>query len=766
MPARQIGSSPINKGTAGFPEDPIANETMTAQVTYKVHGLDCADEVAVLRNQLDGRAGILAVDFDILEARMTVEYDKERISPESIEAAVASTGMKAIPWEENAKEKGASFWQRRGHLIMTSASGASLLGGFISHSILHGSFFHALVAGGAEEHAFPLASLLLYVCSIITGAWFVVPKALRAARRFQPDMNLLMTIAIAGAVAIGEWLEAATVAFLFALALFLERWSVGRARRAVTAMMDLSPVTARYVSPESGVILEKRVEEVPVGASVLVRPGEKVPLDGVVVAGSSRVNQAPITGESAPVSKKPGDQVFAGTINEDGALTFRATKRAGDTTLARVIHLVQEARSRRAPSERWVDKFARYYTPIMMAVALCMVLLPPLFFGGSWAKWLYRGLVTLVIACPCALVISTPVSIVSALTAAARNGVLIKGGMFLEAPSRLRGLALDKTGTLTYGRPEVQEVIPLNGHSREELLEIAATLEANSEHPLANAILRIAKAEGISLRHAKDFRAIKGKGASANIDGRPFWIGSHRLMHEMGEETPEIHDKAEQLARAGSSIVALGNDEHVCGLITIADGVREGARETVREVRKLGVQRIVMLTGDNEGTARIVAGKTGVDSFMAELLPEGKVEAVQALVRDLGVVAMVGDGVNDAPALAAASFGIAMGAAGTDAAIESADIALMSDDLSKLPWLIKHSRHTLRIIKQNIAFAIGVKLLFMIFAVLGIVTLWMAIAADTGASLLVISNGMRLLGARHRCLRALSPAKASPSRHN
>jgi len=722
----------------------MAKKTTAVQAIYKVDGLDCAEEAAALRKPLEGRAGIMAVDFDLLDARMTVTYEPERVSAEVIVAAIASTGMKAVLWEERAEEKRASLWRRHGRLIMTCISGAALLAGLLSHWLLHGSLLHALSSGGGKGHVFPLASILFYICSIISGVWFVAPRAVHAARKLRPDMNLLMTTAIVGAVAIGEWFEASAVAFLFGLALLLEHWSIDRARRAVTALMDLSPATARYISPEDGAILETRVEEVRVGAVILVRPGERIPLDGEVTKGFSTVNQAPITGESAPVSKEPGDEVFAGTINEDGALEFRVTKPARDTTLARVIHLVQEARSRRAPSERWVDRFARYYTPTMMAVAVCIVLLPPIFFAASWAMWLYRGLVMLVIACPCALVISTPVSIVCGLTAAARSGVLIKGGMFLEAPARLQALALDKTGTLTHGRPEVQEVVPLKGHSAGELLEIAATLEANSEHPLARAILHRAEAEGITPRLAENFQAIKGKGARANIEGRPFWIGSHRLLHEIGGETPEVHEKAEELGQAGYSVVALGNDQHVCGLIAIGDGVREKARETVERIRKLGVQRIVMLTGDNEDTARAVAQKTGVDSFMAELLPEDKVEAVQSLVREFDAAAMVGDGVNDAPAMAVATFGIAMGAAGTDAAIETADIALMSDDLTRLPWLIAHSRHTLGVIKQNIAFALGVKLFFMALAVLGLATLWM------GASLLVTSNGMRLLGARPR----------------
>jgi len=720
---------------------------MVEKNTYKVYGLDCADEMAILKQELADKAGILGMDFDLLNAKMTVTYDSAEIVPETILNLINKTGMNAVPWELRTKQESGSLWKHHGRLIMASVSGALLVCGFLTHWIQHSSIVDAFAAGdGGQEHIFPLPSILFYIGSIISGAWFIIPKAIQSAKRLRPDMNLLMTVAVIGAIAINEWFEAATVSFLFALALLLEHWSVGRARRAISALMDLSPMIARYICPEDGDILEKPVEEVPVEVTVLVRPGEKIPLDGEVVKGFSTVNQAPITGESIPVPKKAGDEVFAGTINEDGALEIKVTKPAKDTTLAKIIHMVEEAQSRRAPSEQWVEKFARYYTPVMLLLAMAIVILPPLLFSADWSEWLYRGLVILVIACPCALVISTPVSIVSGLTAAARNGVLIKGGMYLETASRLRALCLDKTGTLTYGHPEVQEVVPFNGHTSKELLEIASALEANSEHPLARAVLRKAEAEGIITGSADNFQAIKGKGAEAKIDGQLFWIGSHRLMDEMGQETQEVHNKAEDLEDAGHSVISIGNDQHVCGLISVADGVRENAQATVQAIKQAGVRKVIMLTGDNTGSAADVAKVTGVDKFQAELLPEDKVQAVESLVREFHHVAMVGDGVNDAPAMAVASLGIAMGAMGTDAAIETADIALMSDDLSKLPWLIKHSRRTLRTIKQNITFALGLKLIFIILALLNIATLWMAIAADMGASLLVIFNGLKLLG--------------------
>lgn len=718
---------------------------MQQKTDFRVKGLDCAEEVAILRREVGGLPGVINMEFDVVNARMSVKYDAEAIGPERMVAAIDATGMKATPWEQRLEDAPESFWTRRGRLIMVLLSGGLLLAGFGAHWLLHGSIVDAFVSGQDEEHLFPLLSILLYAAASLTGAWCIVPKAWYSARRLRPDMNLLMVVAIAGAMVIGEWFEAATVAFLFAVSVLLESWSVDRARRAIGELLDLTPPTARFIRSGRNEVEEKPLEDVPLGSTVLVRPGERIPLDGVVTKGESTVNQAPITGESMPVGKATGDEVYAGTINEDGALEFEVTRAVGDSTLARIIHMVEEAQSRRAASQQWVDRFSVYYTPIMMAIAFLLAVAPPLLFAQSWPVWVYRGLVVLVIACPCALVISTPVSIVSALTSSARMGVLIKGGVYLETAGRLKALAMDKTGTLTYGRPEVQRIVPLNGHSETELLERAAAMEANSEHPLARAILRKAKEMNIDFTPAENFQASKGKGGEATVDGRTFWIGSHRFMHEKGQETPETHDRALELEDAGHTVVALGNENHVCGLISIADQVRAGVSDTIRAIKAAGVEKVVMLTGDNEGTARAIAEAAGIDEFQSELLPEDKVEAVGALTRQYGQVAMVGDGVNDAPAMASATFGIAMGAMGTDAALETADVALMSDDLSKLPWLIRHSRRTLGIIKQNIAFALGLKLLFLILATMGMATLWMAIAADTGASLLVIANALRLL---------------------
>jgi Cd2+/Zn2+-exporting ATPase len=533
------------------------------------------------------------------------------------------------------------------------------------------------------------------------------------------------------------------VSFLFALSLLLESWSVSRARRAVEALLDLSPPTARL--KEATGSREVPVGEVAAGSLIIVKPGERIPLDGKVVRGTSDVNQAPITGESVPVTKHSGDEVFAGTINGDGTLEVKTTKAASDTTLAHIIRLVSEARSRRSASEQWVDRFARWYTPIVMIVALLVFILPPMLFAQPWSVWLYRALVLLVIACPCALVISTPVSIVAALAAAARNGVLVKGGAFMEMPARLKAIAFDKTGTLTSGRPVVQKIVPLSGHNERELLERAAALEVHSNHPIARAVIEYASRLGVAIEPAQDFKVLQGKGAIARINGRIFWLGSHRLLEERGQESPELHEQLVAMSDAGHTVVVIGNEDHVCGLISLADAVRPVTAGTIAELRRLGVQHLVMMTGDNKPTATAIAAQIGLTDIRAELLPQDKVTAIEELTATLGDVAMVGDGVNDAPALARASLGIAMGAAGSDAAIEAADIALMSDDLSKLPWLIRHSRRTLSIVRQNIVFALAVKGAVAALTIVGFASLWAAIAADVGASLLVVVNGLRLL---------------------
>lgn len=713
---------------------------------FRIEGMDCAEEIATLKRELGpvvGGADKLA--FDLLNAKMIVQ--SPGASADSIIEAVTRTGMSANLWKEAEEAGEGDSRLARLRMILTACSGFCLAAGFAVHAGLSGSVAAALGSEGmALAHGAPWAARLVYGLGIVSGSWLILPKALFAIRRLRPDMNLLMTVAVLGAIGIGEWFEAATVSFLFAVALLLESWSIGRARRAIAALMELTPATA-HLKLDGGALRDVPAVEVPVGAVVLVKPGEKVPLDGVVLSGSSAINQAPITGESLPVGKGPGSDVYAGTINGDGSLEIRSSKAAGQTTLAHIIQLVAQAQSKRSPSEQWVESFARVYTPAVMLLSLAVFLVPPLFFGSPWEMWIYRSLVLLVIGCPCALVISTPVTVVAALTAAARNGVLLKGGSYVETPARLKAVAFDKTGTLTKGEPEVVEVIALDEHSEADLLEIVAAMEAHSGHPLAKAVMAYAAGKGVTPAPASAFEIIQGKGATATVRGQRYWLGSHRYLEERKQETAAVHEKLEAMTASGRSVVIVGDERHVCGMLALADKVRPESKRTLEALRAAGIEHLAMLTGDNKGTARAIARELGIDEVYAELLPEDKVAVIEKLVARYGAVAMVGDGVNDAPALAASTMAIAMGAAGSDAAIETADVALMSDDLSKLPWLIGHSRRSLRIIRQNIGISLVTKGAFVALTFLGYASLWSAIAADMGVSLIVIFNALRLLAA-------------------
>lgn len=719
---------------------------MKAPLEFRIHGMDCADEVAILRKEIAPLVGSPdRLGFDILRGKMLIAPGMPVITADQIVRVVGRTGMRAEPWQDvrpGAAEAG--FWQRRGRTVMTALSGTFLLSGFVAH-VADAGLRAALGSEGvglAEQ--VPTLARILYVAGIVAGGWFIVPRAWMSVRRLRPDMNLLMTIAVFGAAAIGEWFEAAVVTFLFALSLALESWSIGRARRAVEALLSIAPPTAHVVSAD-GTSREINAADVRVGDRALVKPGERIPVDGAVRRGLSHVNQAPITGESLPVEKGEGSEVFAGTINGDGALEIEVTRLAGETALAQIIRMVGEAQSRRAPSEQWVDRFAQVYTPAILAAAIVIATLPPLIGSGDFGVWVYRALVLLVIGCPCALVISTPVSIVASMAAAARNGVLVKGGTFIEVPAKLRAVALDKTGTLTEGTPRVVDVVAMDGHTEAELLTSMGALEAHSDHPLARAIVAHVRERDVTITPAQDVQAVQGRGVTARINGVPYWLGSHRYLEELGQETVAVHDRLESLSSAGRTVVVMGKQDHVCGFVTLADALRPEAADIIRALHEAGVEHVVMLTGDNKPTADRIAVATGIEEVRAELLPADKVTAVEELVTRFGTVAMIGDGVNDAPAMGRASLGIAMGAAGSDAAIEAADVALMSDDLSKLPWLIRHSRRTLRIIRQNVVLSLGVKAVFVVLTFVGAATLWAAIAADMGVSLIVIANALRLL---------------------
>lgn len=708
---------------------------MSKPLQFRIEGMDCAEEVALLKRELVPLVGEEALRFDLLNAKLTVNLSTSSSSSAEIEAAIARSGLKAIPWEQKLRSEQPSFFAANLRTLLTSISGVAGLSGYLIES-----------SNAGESMATTWFARLLYAIAIASGCGMVFPKAWRSLITLRPDMNLLMTVAVIGAACIGEWSEGATVAFLFSLSLLLESWSVSRARNAIGKLMNLSPPRA-ILKQADGQTNEVSPEEVPVGSVVVVRPGEKLPLDGKVVSGSSSINQASITGESVPVEKRINDSVFAGTVNGDGLLEIETTRLVEDTTLAKIIRMVGDAQSQRAPSEKWVEKFAAIYTPLVMLASISVLCIPPLLLQANWNESLYRALVLLVIACPCALVISTPVSIVAALASAARHGVLIKGGLFVEIPARLRAIALDKTGTLTEGKPSVVQLVPLNGHDEQELLHRAGGLERGSTHPLAQAIVAEALKRKADLPDVDQFEIIQGKGARGVIDGKLYWLGSHRYLEERGQETPEVHQQLEALQLEGRSIVVVGNDEHVCGFIALGDAIRTESVDTIAELHELGVKKVVMLTGDNTGTASAVARAVSIDEVKSELLPADKVDAVAKLVEQYGTVAMIGDGVNDAPALARATLGIAMGAVGSDAAIETADIALMSDELAKVPWLIRHSRRALQIIRQNMVFSLAVKAIFVLLTFTGYSTLWGAIAADTGASLLVVANGLRLLRA-------------------
>jgi Cd2+/Zn2+-exporting ATPase len=705
---------------------PCAVCEIHAESVFKIEGMDCHEEVAILEKRLTKLSGLEAFDADVLGQRLKIKYDAAKLSTSTIADAVAQTGMRA--WLEHEAPVGTapSAATRRAFVV---ASGVLVAAGM------------SLELAGVDRRVVISA----YALAISSGGLYIVRRAIHAARSLALDINVLMLVAVCGAVVLGQWAEAASVVFLFALAQLLEARAMQRARGAIRALMDLTPAEALVRDPgAAGALRRVSVDEIHVGDLVVIKPGEKVPLDGRVLAGESYVNQAPVTGESLPVEKGPGDQVFAGTINGRGGLDVRVERLRRDSTLARIIDLVERAQAQRAPSQTFVERFARIYTPSVLILACIIGVLPPLAFGGSWHEWIYRALVLLVISCPCALVISTPVSVVSALAAAARKGVLIKGGARLERLADVRCIAFDKTGTLTKGDLRVVDVTPLNGASVTTVLQLAASLEGWSEHPIAAAIVARARDEHIFPGAVDRFQAVAGLGAEGMVDGTRALIGSHRLFEERGICSVEVHAVLDALPADGRTLVLVGT-ERALGIIGVADQPRESARDALQMLRDQGVVHVALLTGDHERAARSVAEALGVDEVRAGLLPADKVDTVQAMRARFGTVAMVGDGINDAPALAAADVGIAMGVAGTAAALETADVALMADELLKIPYAVRLSRATVRNIRANIAFSIGLKAAFMVMAVFGLATLWMAVVADMGASLIVIANALRLL---------------------
>jgi Cd2+/Zn2+-exporting ATPase len=695
-----------------------------AESTFKIEGMDCHEEVAILERRLKHLSGVEALDADVVGQRVRVKYDAAKLSAGTIAEAVAQTGMRAwLEHEEPAPAGGSALTRQR--LVIVSA--VAFAAGFAASTF------------GVTGPAVWVPFLIAIAC----GGVYTVRRAFASVRAGHLDINALMVIAVIGAMSLQQWSEAASVVVLFALAQLLETRAMDRARGAIRALMDLAPAEA--IVRRNGQDQRLPVDSVLVGDTVLVRPGEKIPLDGRVAAGESYVNQAPVTGESLPVERGPGDEVFAGTINGRGALDVVVGRLRRDSTLARIIHLVERAQSERAPSQSFVDRFARVYTPVVLATAVAVALGPPLLSGASWATWFYRSLVLLVISCPCALVISTPVSIVSALAAAARKGVLIKGGAHLERMAGIRCIAFDKTGTLTHGRLKVVGVVPLHGVDAAEVLRVAASLEMRSEHPIGHAIVERAAELGIQPVLVEAFQSLPGRGAEARFGSNSILAGSHRLFEERGLCSAAVETALDAFAAKGYGSVIVAAGGAAIGVIGVADEPRETGRDAIDLLRKQGIQQITLLTGDHEPSARALAESLDLDGFRAALLPEDKVRAVEELRARYGSLAMVGDGVNDAPALAAADLGIAMGVAGTDAALETADVALMADELLKIPYAFRLSRATLRNIRANIAFSIVLKGAFLILAIAGAATLWMAVAADMGASLIVIANALRLL---------------------
>lgn len=687
--------------------------------------MDCPTEETLIRNRLAGVAGIGALEFNLMQRTLKLTHAPEALA--SAMAAIRALGMEAVV------QGGASAGEPSAEAEQTNWWPLALSG---------------LAATAAEAvHWFDggnhLVEAVLAVAAILIGGLPTYKKGWVALKNRNLNMNALMSIAVTGAILIGQWPEAAMVMFLFALAEVIEGRSLDRARRAIHGLMELAPETAT-VRQVDGSWVAMSARDVPLEAVVRVRPGERIALDGVVVSGRSAVNQAPITGESLPVEKGENDTVFAGTINKSGSFDFRVTATATNSTLARIIHTVEQAQGARAPTQRFIDRFACIYTPAVFVAALGMVVVPPLAFGAAWFDAIYKALVLLVIACPCALVISTPVTIVSGLATAARHGILVKGGVFLEAGRKLAWLALDKTGTLTYGRPSQTDFVPLAEGDGAVLRSLAASLAARSDHPVSQAVARAAAEAGIVLQEVNEFAAIPGRGVQGRIDGRPYRLGNHRLIEELALCSPALEARLDTLERQGKTVVLLADEQGVLALFAVADTVRETSRQAIADLHALGV-KTVMLTGDNPHTAEVIAQAVGIDEARGNLLPEEKLAAIESLLTPAGKVGMVGDGINDAPALARADIGFAMGAAGTDTAIETADVALMDDDLRKIPLFIRLSRATASVLAQNIALALGVKALFIVLAFRGEVTMWMAVFADMGTSLLVVANGLRLL---------------------
>lgn len=781
------------------PTAPAPLATGSAQAVYRIENMDCPTEEALIRSKLAGLAGVAGLEFNLMQRTLAVRHELPSLSP--VEQALKAIGMQAVRTDQASAEQTTKLSIAKmdcpteetliRNKLGTVAGVADLDFNLMQRTLsvrhanqvlpdvlvaLQALGFEAQVVDTAEvasPSAAPVTTptnwwplgislvtasaaeavywlhngnhwsvVVLALVAVFTGGLSTYKKGWIALKNRNLNMNALMSIAVTGAMLIGHWPEAAMVMVLFALAEVIEAKSLDRARNAIRGLLDLTPEQAT-VQQADGTWREVGAKQITIGARVRVKPGERIALDGEVLEGRSAVNQAPITGESLPVEKSPGDSVFAGTINESGSFEYRVTALANNSTLARIIHAVEAAQGSRAPTQRFVDQFARWYTPVVFGVAIAVALLPPLFMGAAWLDWIYRALVLLVVACPCALVISTPVSIVSGLAAAARHGILIKGGVYLEEGRKLRWLALDKTGTITHGKPAQTDFVTWGNALASDSRSIAASLAARSDHPVSKAVAQAAQTDGVALLDVAEFNALPGRGVQGQINGATYHLGNHRMLEELGQCTPELEQRIAALETAGKTVVMLVGAKGVHGLFAVADTIKDSSKRAIAELHALGINT-VMLTGDNPHTAQAIAAQAGIDRAQGNQLPDDKLREVEQLSRN-GKVGMVGDGINDAPALARADIGFAMGAAGTDTAIETADVALMDDDLRKIPTFVRLSRATAQVLMQNIVLALGIKAVFLVLTFTGHATMWMAVFADMGASLLVVGNGLRLL---------------------
>jgi len=702
----------------------------------------CPTEERLIRNKLQAMHGVDRLDFNLMRRMLSVRHRLD--NEDSLLRALEAIGMHATPVQTDANARPDAMEDAPLNTVQKGLLGVSGLAATTAE----------VLAWSGHSDASPLVIALASI-SILSGGLPTLRKGWIALKTLTLNINFLMSLAVFGAIALGQWPEAAMVIFLFTVAETIESMSLNRARNAVQQLLQIAPDTASILRAD-GSLENRPSDQIAVGDTIRVRPGERIALDGIVSSGVSAVNQAPITGESMSVEKQRGDIVFAGTINEHGVLDVRVSTNSVNSTLARIVRMIENAQGRQAPTQRFIDRFARWYTPVIVLAALCIAIVPPLAFGLPAGVWLYKALVMLVIACPCALVISTPVTVVSGLTAAARRGILVKGGEFLEAGSKIAALAMDKTGTLTSGKPVVTAVEAIAAVRPDDVLVIAASLNANSTHPLAHAILE-AKPKVRMMRQVRDFAVLPGRGVRGEIGGKTYYLGNPRLLNERHAVSAHVLSVLDNIENRGQTAVVLFDEQETLGVIAMADTLRPDAAQAISELTSLGV-KTVMLTGDNASTAEAIARAAGIAETRSQLLPEDKLDEIERLQRAFKVVGMIGDGINDTPALAQANVGFAMGAAGSHTAIETADVALMDDNLRKLPQFIRLSRSTRRILVQNIAAALAIKTVFFGMALGGVATLWMAVFADVGASLLVVANGLRLIG--------LSPERNSSTRED